>query len=104
MTAITRHDTKDPKGFLKEFFGFDTFKGNQEVVIQSIMDGKDCFVIMPTGAGKSMCYQLPAMMMEGTATMCRMIALTSNKKQNMTMNSVAAFSKRRSEALPDTDL
>jgi len=42
----------DLKGALKEFFGFDAFKGNQEVVIQSVMEGKDCFVIMPTGAGK----------------------------------------------------
>jgi ATP-dependent DNA helicase RecQ len=67
MTATTEFETKDPKVFLKEFFGFDTFKGNQEVVIRSIMDGKDCFVIMPTGAGKSMCYQLPAIMLEGTA-------------------------------------
>ena len=84
MTAITRHDTKDPKGFLKEFFGFDTFKGNQEVVIQSIMDGKDCFVIMPTGAGKSMCYQLPAMMIDGTAIVISpLIALMKNQVDNL---------------------
>lgn len=84
MTAITGHDTKDPKGFLKEFFGFDTFKGNQEVVIQSIMDGKDCFVIMPTGAGKSMCYQLPAIMMEGTAIVISpLIALMKNQVDNL---------------------
>ncbi len=84
MTATTEFETKDPKVFLKEFFGFDTFKGNQEVVIRSIMDGKDCFVIMPTGAGKSMCYQLPAIMLEGTAIVISpLIALMKNQVDNL---------------------
>jgi len=77
-------DTKDPKRCLKEFFGFDGFKGNQEVVIDSILNGEDCFVIMPTGAGKSLCYQLPALMMEGTAIVISpLIALMKNQVDNI---------------------
>ena len=72
--------TADIRKGLKEFFGFDTFKGNQEAVIQSIMDGNDCFVIMPTGAGKSLCYQLPALMKPGTAIIISpLIALMKNQ-------------------------
>lgn len=70
----------DLKGALKEFFGFDTFKGNQEEIIQSVIEGKDCFVIMPTGAGKSLCYQLPALIREGTAIVISpLIALMKNQ-------------------------
>ena len=77
-------DAKDPKRCLKEFFGFDGFKGNQEVVIDSILNGEDCFVIMPTGAGKSLCYQLPALMMEGTAIVISpLIALMKNQVDNI---------------------
>ena len=56
-----------PQEALKTFFGFDEFKGEQEHAIQSVLDGRDTFVIMPTGGGKSMCYQLPALMMDGVA-------------------------------------
>jgi ATP-dependent DNA helicase RecQ len=77
-------DAKDPKRCLKEFFGFDGFKGNQEEVIDSILNGEDCFVIMPTGAGKSLCYQLPALMMEGTAIVISpLIALMKNQVDNI---------------------
>jgi len=70
----------DLKERLKEFFGFDSFKGNQEKVVQSIMNGEDCFVIMPTGAGKSLCYQLPALIKDGTAIIISpLIALMKNQ-------------------------
>lgn len=65
---------------MKTVFGFDKFKGEQLKVIKALLKGKDCFVIMPTGGGKSMCYQLPAMMKEGTAIIISpLIALMKNQ-------------------------
>ncbi|MBR4135427.1 MAG: DNA helicase RecQ [Bacteroidales bacterium] len=71
---------KEIQKTLKSVFGFDTFKGNQQKIIKSLLKGKDCFVIMPTGGGKSMCYQLPALMMPGTAIVISpLIALMKNQ-------------------------
>ena len=69
---------------LKHFFGFSKFKGLQQPVIKSILDKNNTFVIMPTGGGKSLCYQLPALMQEGTAIVVSpLIALMKNQVDQM---------------------
>ncbi len=86
----------DLKEQLKKFFGFDTFKGNQKDIIENLMSGRDTFVLMPTGGGKSLCYQLPALLLEGTAIVISpLIALMKNQVDAIrgysTDNGVAHF-------------
>lgn len=84
----------DLKEELKKYYGFDSFKGRQEEIINSLLSGKDTFVIMPTGGGKSLCYQLPAIVSEGTAIIISpLIALMKNQ-----VDSIRSYSSHQTIA------
>jgi ATP-dependent DNA helicase RecQ len=89
MMLVEEKDALKTK--LKEIFGYSQFRGNQEIIIQNLLDGKNTFVIMPTGAGKSLCYQLPAMVKDGLAIVISpLIALMKNQVDQMNAYGVNA--------------
>lgn len=88
---IVAEDKDELKGKLKEHFGYTSFRGNQEAVIKNILSGRNTFVIMPTGAGKSLCYQLPAMIKDGLAIVISpLIALMKNQVDQLNAYGIQA--------------
>ncbi len=96
----------DLHSYLKKFFGFNSFKGNQEAIIRNVLARKDSFVLMPTGGGKSLCYQLPALMMEGTAVIISpLIALMKNQVDAMrTFSTVEGIAHFMNSSLSKTQI
>ncbi|MEP1890812.1 MAG: RecQ family ATP-dependent DNA helicase, partial [Cyclobacteriaceae bacterium] len=91
------------KETLKKVFGYDSFRGTQKAIIENVMEGKNTFVIMPTGAGKSLCYQLPAIIKEGTAIVISpLIALMKNQVDQM--NAVGINARFLNSTLNKTEI
>src|SRR5688572_264390 len=91
MLQNPRMHIEKAREILKHRFGYDTFRLNQEAAIEAVLEGKDCVVLMPTGGGKSLCYQIPALVMDGlTVVISPLIALMKDQVDALKANGVEA--------------
>lgn len=109
MNATNQQDERDSwlnqaRGLLKSVFGYDEFRSRQAEIIADVCAGQDCFVLMPTGGGKSLCYQIPALMREGTAVVVSpLIALMQDQVSALHNNGVAAAMLNSSQSQAESD-